>query len=167
MPFDDVPQHFAPGCFDEIEHLPGRNAVLGDLVLPDRHLQDRLAEHLLGATRTKLSADVCGVMLAGAAYACFQGHERFDDEEMWARHYTGPDIGGDITLAFRAEDELCRSRRRLGRYMEYLVKRVYPRFASISADADVCDFWFALTHAAPRDRVAAMAAVLHAEEERD
>jgi hypothetical protein len=113
-------------------------------------------EELLGAGRVRLAGGRCGLLYAGVEYPCFAGHDRFGEEALWTEHYAGPDFCRDPAWAFAAEEGVARDGL-VEPYLEALTTDVYPDYALAEDRADVLDFWFALAHAAPRDRARAAA----------
>jgi len=119
-------------------------------------------EQVMGAKRTKLAENMCGLVYEGKAYGCFAGHDGFSDQRKWEADYGGPDFCHDFVWIFAAEAAVARTGL-LGRYVEALVKRVYPRWGSISDNQEIVDFWFTLAHASPLERAKAMSEALATE----
>ena len=112
-------------------------------------------EEVMGATRERLSDDVCGLLYDGQAYPCFNGHAQFPKQGVWEAHYAGPDFCSDLVWAFAAEDVIAKTEM-LETYMELMVKRVCPNWNSISKTKEVVGFWFALAHAGALERANAL-----------
>jgi hypothetical protein len=111
-------------------------------------------EELFGATRERLADDVCGLLHAGTMHGSFKGHDRFDDEEVWAEHYQGPDFCGDLVRMFEVEERLARKSWQRA-YAEALALGVCPNYQRLRNTDEVLDFWYALAHASPVQRARA------------
>lgn len=123
-------------------------------------------EQVMGAKRMKLEQDLCGLVYQGKAYGCFEGHAAFDDQSRWEAQYGGPDFCQDFVWIFAAEAAIAKTGL-LGRYVEALVKRIYPKWNSISDDKEIVDFWYALAHASPLNRTKAMSEALAIQSRKD
>jgi hypothetical protein len=116
-------------------------------------------EELFGATRERLADDVCGLLHAGVMYGSFKGHDRSNDEEMWAEHYQGPNFCGDLVRMFEVEERLARTGLQHA-YAETLALGVCPNYQRLKNVEEVLDFWYALAHASPVQRARAAGRVI-------
>ena len=118
------------------------------------NLEQVLFERLVGARRTKLPDNWCGYVHKGRPYRCFQGHERFDEEAVWASHYEGPKFLTDRNAAHLL-DVAIEEQGLLAEYVDAVLPKVFPGYEAISSQDEVYQFWFALISADPDQKAEA------------
>ena len=73
-----------------------------------------------------------------------RGHDRFEEQGLWEKHYTGPDFCNDLMWMFAAQDAILEAGR-VGPYLHYLMERLQPGWqdADNRSRAARCGFrWF-------------------------
>lgn len=128
---------------------------------PDEvRLDANVLQHVLRGRRFKLSGNRCGYVTERAVYPCFDGHDRFDDEDAWEDEYGGPWFGRNWQDVRDAERILRSVGPRAYRaYAAALVQEVEPDWRDLHDEDDVTGFWYRLATARPRQRRAAMARI--------